>query len=90
MKLSELPNIGKELEKKLGSVGIHTPNELKNLGSVEALRRISKTNNSGCLSMLYALEGAIQGIRWHHLSADDKRRLKEQFLKNKNGQRDNI
>jgi hypothetical protein len=32
MKLSELPNIGKELEKKLGSMGIHTPNELKNLG----------------------------------------------------------
>ncbi len=28
MKLSELPNIGKELEKKLNSVGIQTQDEL--------------------------------------------------------------
>ena len=77
MKLSELPNIGKELEKKLISVGIHCPSDLMELGSIEALRRISDTYDSGCSNMLYALEGAIQGIRWHHLSAVDKKRLKE-------------
>jgi hypothetical protein len=30
--------------------------------------------------MLYALEGAIQGIRWHGLSIDDKDRLKAELV----------
>ncbi|NOX88754.1 MAG: TfoX/Sxy family protein [Calditrichaeota bacterium] len=84
MKLSELPNIGKELEKKLISAGIHNQTELRELGSLGALKRIIERCDSGCLHLLYALEGAIQGIRWHYLSADDKRRLKAEFIDIKN------
>ena len=80
MKLSELPNIGKELEKKLNSVGIQTPDELIEIGSVQALRRISVTLDTGCLNMLYALEGAIVGIRWHYLPAEVKQKLKDELL----------
>ena len=83
MKLSELPNIGKELEKLLESAGIHTPKDLKKLGSIESLRKINDKNDSSCLNKLYALEGAIRGIRWHKLSVEDKRKLKEKFLNDK-------
>ena len=31
--------------------------------------------------MLYALEGAIQGIRWHKLSREDKDSLKAELDK---------
>ncbi|MBR3212900.1 MAG: TfoX/Sxy family DNA transformation protein [Methanosphaera sp.] len=34
-------------------------------------------DESACLSRLMALEGAIQNIRWHDLSEDDKRNLRD-------------
>ena len=79
MKLSELPNIGVELEKKLEIAGIHTPDELIKTGSFEPLQLIGITQEPGCISTLYALEGAIQGIRWHHLPADVKNGLREKL-----------
>lgn len=78
--LSELPNIGKELAKKLELVGITSEDQLKQIGSKDALARLSTLENSGaCINMLYALEGAIQGIRWHSLTKDDKLDLLEFF-----------
>ena len=75
--LSEMPNIGKELENCLIQVGINTPDELKNIGSCKAFQLISAFDSSACFSKLCALEGAIQGIRWHKLDTDTKQRLKE-------------
>ncbi|MCF8368087.1 MAG: TfoX/Sxy family protein [Bacteroidales bacterium] len=82
-KLSDLPNIGKTLEEKLLAVGISSPEELMNKGSENALMQIRAIDNTACFSMLCALEGAIQGIRWHGLSVERKEELK-QFLKMKN------
>jgi DNA transformation protein and related proteins len=76
-KLSDLPNIGKELEKYLHQVGINTPDELKNIGSCKAFQLIYAIDSTSCMSKLCALEGAIQGIRWHNLDSDSKQRLKE-------------
>ncbi len=81
--LSNLPNIGSVLEQKLKEVGITTPEELKNAGAENALIRIRAIDDTACFNMLCALEGAIQGIRWHDLTKDRKEELK-QFLKMKN------
>jgi len=81
--LSELPNIGKTLEEKLIKVGISTPQELINTGSENALILIRENDESACFNMLCALEGAIQGIRWHGLSSERKEELR-QFLTLKN------
>lgn len=76
--LTELPNIGKTLAAKLNAVGIENENDLKNIGSENAIIRIATIENSGaCINMLYALEGAIQGIRWHGLDNNRKQELKE-------------
>jgi len=83
--LSELPNIGKELEMRLNSVGIHNPAELAELGSVGVLKRLDVLNSPGCLNMLYALEGAIRGTRWHNLPSPLKDELKN-TLKNARSQ----
>lgn len=78
--LSKLPNIGNTLEEKLNQVDIFTFEELKNVGSENTIIRIKTINHSGvCLNMLYALEGAIQGIRWHNLAFDRKAELKDFF-----------
>ena len=78
--IEELPNIGKTLAEKLKYIGVTNELELVELGSENAIIKIATIENSGaCLNMLYALEGAIQGIRWHGLNSDRKQELKEFF-----------
>lgn len=76
MGLSQLPNIGKELERRLNLVEIHTAEELNQVGSLGVLQRLGDINHPVCVNMLYALEGAIQGIRWHYLPDEVKTALK--------------
>ncbi|MBC2724450.1 TfoX/Sxy family protein [Desulfosporosinus sp.] len=75
--LSALPNIGKTVEQQLNQVGIKTSRQLNEVGSKKAWSKIKGIDDSACLNKLYALEGAIQGIRWHNLSEDIKVELKE-------------
>ena len=81
--LSKLPNIGKVVEKQLNDVGINTVDDLINIGSKEAWLKIKEVDESACLNRLMALEGAIQNIRWHNLSQDDKKNLKEFYSQQK-------
>lgn len=75
--LSKLVNIGKVLEEQLNQVGINTTDELINIGSKEVWLKIKEVDESACMNRLMALEGAIQNIRWHDLSEDDKNNLKD-------------
>ena len=79
--LQDLPNIGTNAAKLLSQVGISTPEELKRLGSVEAVFRIktSLRGESPCRSMLSALEGAIRGIRWHKIPKPERDKLWAEF-----------
>jgi len=75
--LTKLPNIGKTLALKLNAIDITSFEELKAIGSKEAIVKISTLEYSGvCINMLYALEGAIQGLRWHGLNKEKKQELK--------------
>ena len=74
--LIESPNIGKTLAGKLEEIGINNLEELKKTGSKEAVTKLSVRDWNGvCLLMLYALEGAVQDVRWHGLSQDRKDEL---------------
>ncbi|MFZ0282639.1 MAG: TfoX/Sxy family protein [Bacteroidales bacterium] len=75
--LAGMPNIGRTLAEKLITIGISTLAELKNAGSENAFIRIKTIDREACINMLYALEGAIQGIRWHNLDKDKKLELLE-------------
>ena len=75
--LSKLPNIGKVLEEQLNTVGINSVDDLIDIGSKEAWLKIKEIDESACINRLMALEGAIQNIRWHNLSEDDKNNLKD-------------
>lgn len=78
-RLSELPNIGKTMEKRLASVGINDIETLMNLGSKKAFTKLRFREGDTCFSSLCGLEGAIQGIRWHFLSSEIKADLKKFF-----------
>lgn len=74
--LHDLSNISKVIEGKLIEIGIDSPQLIKDIGSKEVFSRIKLKDSSACLNMLYAIEGAIEGIRWHYLSDDKKQELK--------------
>lgn len=75
--LTEMPNIGAVNAKKLEASGVENPDVLKTMGSKEAFLRVRMHSDPGaCLSMLYGLEGAVQGIRWHELPQSTKDDLK--------------
>ena len=76
-KLTELPNIGPALARRLEAAGITSYRQLAACGSVKAFNKIKTDTGSGCTSMLYALEGAIQGIRWHDLPREIREKLKQ-------------
>ena len=75
--LSKLPNIGNVVEQQLNEVGITTYEQLKETGSKQAWLNIKNIDSSACIHRLYALEGAILGIKKSQLSAQTKAELKE-------------
>lgn len=76
-KLSAMMNIGKEMERKLTSLGIDTPEKLIELGSKQAFLKLKEAYPQVCLVHLYTLEGAIYNTEYNKLSEDTKKELKQ-------------
>lgn len=81
--LTSMKNIGKEMEKKLKSVGIDSPQKLAELGAKQAFLKLKTVYPQVCLVHLYTLEAALQDREFNQLSEDKKKELKEfsDFLK---------
>jgi DNA transformation protein and related proteins len=78
--LTKLPNIGAVLAEKLTEAGITCYEDLVSLGSIEALLKIRASIDPGaCYNMLYAIEGAIRGVRWHAIPKEERQQLKDEF-----------
>ena len=77
--LSKLPNIGKILSDKLHRIGLNNYDDLVAMGSIEAVLRIGQKDKSACYNMLFAIEGAIRGVRWHSMLKEDRAQLKKEF-----------
>ena len=78
-RLSDLPNIGKTMEKRLATVGINDIETLMKIGSKEAFIKLRLVEGDTCFCSLCGLEGAVQGIRWHYLTSESKEDLKKFF-----------
>ena len=81
--LVSMMNIGREMAKKLDSVGICSAEELIRMGAQQAFLKLKDRYPNVCLVHLYALEGAVCGVEFNTLSEGRKRELKEfsDFLK---------
>lgn len=71
--------LGKTMEKKLHSVGIHSAEDLKDIGSKQAVFRLKEKYPNTCVVILYHLEAAIQGVKIKQLDAACKSELKAYF-----------
>jgi DNA transformation protein and related proteins len=72
-------NIGKDTEAKLKQVGIHSVEDLISVGSRQAFLRLQTLDPGACLSLLYGLDGAVEGVKSKDLSARRKLELIEFF-----------
>lgn len=71
-----MKNIGKEMERKLKTVGINTAEDFIKLGSKEAFFRLKLRYPEICTVHLYALEGAVENLEFNLLSEEIKQDLK--------------
>ncbi len=71
--------LGKTMERKLHTVGIHSAEELAEIGSKQAAFRLKAQYPNTCVVILYHLEVAIQGFEIKQLDAACKNELKAYF-----------
>lgn len=71
--------LGKTMEKKLHSVGIHSAEELTDIGSKQAVFRLKEQYPGTCVVILYHLEAAIQGVEIKQLDESCRADLKAYF-----------
>ncbi len=74
--LTQLPNIGKVLEKRLKEVEIETAEQLRSNTAENTFIKLKTIDEGACLHELMALEGAIQGIKSELLDPARKEELK--------------
>ncbi len=77
MAITGVHNIGKVLELKLEAVGIYSVEDLREVGTEEAFLRLLSNNKNTSRSVIFSIEGAIKGVRWHKLEENRKEELRE-------------
>ncbi len=73
--LLQLKNLGMATVNILHAIGINSYAELREIGAVEAYRRIKARDINVSKVMLYALQGALMDVHWNDLSPDLKQQL---------------
>ncbi|NBI64521.1 hypothetical protein D3Z38_16085 [Clostridiales bacterium] len=71
--------LGKTMERKLHSVGIHSAEELVEIGSKQAVFQVKEQYPNTCVVILYHLEAAICGVEIKQLDNIRKSELKTYF-----------
>jgi hypothetical protein len=73
--LATLPNLGARSAAMLQAAGITTLKQLKALGSVRAFSKVKQTQPKASLNLLWALEGALSGLRWQDVAKEHRASL---------------
>ena len=77
-KLERMRNLGRISAARLRSVGISTPEDLKRVGAIEAYLRLRRAFPEAInVTALYALHGAVTGVRRYALSEEIKAALRD-------------
>ena len=74
-----MKNFGPKSREWLASVGIHTLDDVANLGVIETFKRVKAAYpEKVSLNLLYALQAALLDLPWNELPSDIKSELKKQ------------
>ena len=78
---AQFPNIKKRLAQQLRNAGIDSYQDLADMGSIEAIIKIKGKAACRDYNLLFALEGAIQGIPQYNFFKEEKLKLKTELNK---------
>lgn len=77
LRLCDLRNLGPRSVALLAGIGIHTPEELRRRGALEAYLALRRSGAVRSLNLLWALVGAVEpwpeGRDWREVAASDAR-----------------
>ncbi len=73
--IDDLPNLGPKSSLWLHDVGIHTVEQLRAAGSVEAFLRVKHAGVKTSLMLLWALEAGLRGLHFTKIPDAVKREL---------------
>jgi DNA transformation protein len=73
-----LPNLGIKIVSRLRESGIVSTHQLARIGPANAYRRLCERAGKRLplCYYLYSLEGALRGVHWSALTAEEKQRLR--------------
>ncbi len=75
MNIADLPNLGIQSRQMLALAGIHTIEQLRQLGAVRAYVQVRRAGTNASLNLLWAMEGALSGRHWQDVAKYDRLRL---------------
>ena len=75
MNISDLPNFGPKSLQMLAQAGIHTLEQLRELGAVRAYVLVKYSGSCSSLNLLWEIEGALSGRHWREVAKHDRLRL---------------
>jgi len=79
-KIRDLMNMGPKTEQWLAAIGIHTEDDLRNVGVIKAYCQLKAHDPMKInLIMLWAMQGALMGINLNNLPKEIKEDLKKQL-----------
>lgn len=75
MDIADLPNFGPRSKQMLAQAGIHTIEQLRELGAVRAYVQVKRNGGNASLNLLWAMEGALSGQHWQVVAKQERLRL---------------
>lgn len=75
MAIRDLSNLGPKSQQMLQRAGVDSLEQLRTLGSVRAYVLVKKNGGNPSLNLLWALEGALTGLRWQEVARDHRTSL---------------
>jgi len=73
--VERLANLGPTSAKWLEAIGIHSRRDLEAIGAVNAYRLLKGHGYNASLNLVYAIEGALRGMKWNRLPTKLKAEL---------------
>lgn len=73
--LPALPGLGLRSVQMLHAAGIHSLDELRQLGAVAAYVRVKRSQSAASLNLLWALEAALTGQHWQAVAREHRTSL---------------
>jgi DNA transformation protein len=74
--VNRLVNLGPKSTTWLHAIGVYTVDDIERVGVVEIYRQLKAQGFPVTANLLYALQGALMGIRWDHLPPELRAELR--------------